>query len=72
MYTWVLAIGRPISTGPAWLRSIRTQVEYVVVSLGPYRFTTSSADVPANSCATSAGFKASPARLIVRTVSGTH
>src|SRR3569623_2907614 len=51
---------------------MRTQVEYVVVSLGPYRFSTWSARVPANNCWTKAGLSASPARLIVRTVAGTR
>src|SRR5689334_2556776 len=52
-------------------RFIGTQVEYVVVSVGPLRLHTVLTSVVAKMRSTNARFNGSPARFITRTVLGT-
>src|SRR5262249_53237017 len=71
MYTRVFAIGRPICGANGSPRFISTQVEYVVVSDGPYRLHTLSTSVVAKIRSTNDFFSGSPARFTARTVEGT-
>src|SRR6185369_6922425 len=64
-------MGRPMCGANGSPRRIATQVEYVVVSDGPYRLHTVSTVVCAKIRATNDAFSGSPARLIVRIDDGT-
>src|SRR5688572_4667353 len=58
-----------LATNPS-ARVIDTQLEYVVVSEGPYRFTTVCASLDANTRSTNSRFNGSPARFTVLTDEG--
>src|SRR5579864_1374048 len=70
MYTRVFAIGCPIcATNPSSL-FILTHVEYVVVSVGPYKLHTCCTPVLAKILSTSSRFNGSPATLTTCTPAG--
>ena len=52
-------------------RLIAAQVEYVVVSDGPYKLQIISTSVAPKICSTNALFRGSPAKFTTRTVAGT-
>src|SRR5688500_16950070 len=69
-YARVFASGRPITTRPSSPRFISAHVEYVVSSLGPYRFNTRSIVSSSYNWSTTARLNASPARFTTRTPAG--